>query len=136
MIDKFTAGTVIVLLITCGWLYYDTRSLSEENGQLTALVQSSETYIAYLEKNIKLTEQIMSQREEFEVFIKEYSDANQKALHDLLRNDAKANDWSNTPIPSGFLRLHKNSATARTGTPTNSNSAAGTDSVSGTERND
>lgn len=136
MVDKFAAATIVVLTIACGWLYYDTRSLAKESGELAALVQSSEKYIAALENNIRLNEQLTSQRESFEAAIKEYNDANQKALRDLLRNDAKANDWSNTPIPSGFLRLHKNSATARTGTPTNSNSAAGTDSVSGTERND
>lgn len=132
--DKFAASSIIVLLAICMWLYYDTRTLSEENARLAATVASSEKYIDALEGNLKLNEQITEERESFEVFIKEYSDASQKALRDLLRNDAEATDWSNTPIPSGLLQLHKNSAAARSHDSADTDSSTGTSAVPGTER--
>lgn len=130
MVSKYlTAGSIVILLAVCGWQYYDSRQLAQENARLKVLVVESDKYISALKNNIALNEQLAIQRNSFESFIREYSNASHAALQKLIRSDKQVTDWSNARIPASLLQLHKDSAAARNGTSTNPDSPAGTNPV-------
>lgn len=130
MVSKYlTAGSITILLAVCGWQYYDSRQLAQENARLKVLVVESDKYISALKNNIALNEQLAIQRNSFESFIREYSNASHAALQKLIRSDKQVTDWSNARIPASLLQLHKDSAAARNGASTNSSSSAGTSPI-------
>lgn len=117
MSSKITFGAIAVLVGIVVFQNWRLDQLSIERAELISNLRAKDKEISLLQDNSELLSKLESQHTEFESILAEYREANEYALHHILKTDSKAVDWSNSPIPDSLMQLHKSRTETRSRSP-------------------